>query len=198
MNIPTFASVSVAVIHSLAPDHYVPFAVLGKARNWGIKKTLAFSFAAATVHVLTSVAIGMMLREGLNVLSLAKVVESLSPAILIATGLGYSIFSALKRHDHVRTTSVTILLILGISPCVPLISLMLAAKTKLELAKVVTSFSVATISTVLALTYISFKAFKPPKILHGKEDVIAGLVVAFVGAVDYLTNFKKTIIKHGA
>lgn len=183
------ASVSIAVVHSLAPD-YVPFVAIGKARMWSLKKILIFSGIAGSIHVLTSIILGMLLMLGIDLLGFAEIVERLSPLLLIAIGIGYAILSII-RHHHVHSAStLMLLLILGLSPCVPLIPLMLAARTAAELVGVVASFAIATVSTIVTLTYLSSKAFKPPEFLHGKEDFVAGLIIAAVGALSYLIEAK--------
>ena len=181
-----FAAVSIAVIHSLAPDHYVPFVAIGKARMWGVKKILAFSTLAGTLHVLSSVAIGILLIFGINLLGFAEAIESLSPILLIAVGLAYSIASLIKPHKHTHTSATVVLLALSLSPCIPLIPIMLATRTYAELLIVTTLYGVSTISTIVTLTYLSSKAFKPPKIIHGKEDFLAGLIIALTGLLNYV------------
>jgi len=185
------ASLSIAVIHSLAPDHYIPFAVIGRAMNWRISRILLFSLAAGTIHVASSILLGLLLIKGINALGFAELIESLSPLLLIAVGSIYALFTLLKDHKHVHYASAaTILLILGLSPCIPLIPLMLAAKTGLELIAVSLSFSVATVSTIIFMTFVSVRAVKPPKILHGREDFLAGLIIAVTGLLTYLFKLK--------
>nr|MDO8109210.1 hypothetical protein [Candidatus Sigynarchaeota archaeon] len=40
-------------------DHYLPFIVLGKSRNWSMKKIMGVTFICGVGHVLSSVLIGM-------------------------------------------------------------------------------------------------------------------------------------------
>ncbi len=190
MEVLIAASISIAVVHSLAPDHYVPFVAIGKTRTWSVKKTLVISGIAGTVHVLTSIALGILLIIGINLMGFAEAVEELSPLLLIVIGMGYAIVSV-RSHHHVHSAStIMLLLILGLSPCVPLIPLMLAARTAAEIAGVAVTFAVATITTIVVMTYLSYKAFKPPKILHGKEDVVAGLIIAAVGVLSHIVGAK--------
>lgn len=184
-----FAAMSIAIVHSLAPDHYIPFVAIGKSKKWDVRRILVFSGIAGTIHVLSSVVVGMLLILGIDLLGFAETIENLSPFLLIFIGLAYAILSVIRQHSHVHSTSaIMLLLILGLSPCIPLIPLMLAAKTHVELVGVVIPFSVATISTIVILTYLACKAFKPPEILHGREDLLAGLIVAAVGILTYLTG----------
>ncbi len=191
MEFLAIAAVSIAVIHSLAPDHYVPFVAIGKARKWNIKKTLAFSSLAGTIHVLSSIVVGMLLILGIDFLGFAETIESLSPVLLILIGSAYAILSLIKPHSHVHSTSaMMLLLVIGLSPCIPLIPLMLAAKTHTELVVTTTLFGVSTVLTIVILSYLAFKAFKPPEMLHGREDFVAGLIVAIVGILSYIIGYK--------
>ncbi len=52
---------SVGFIHTLAsPPHYLPFIVIGKAREWNIKKILFITFLCGLAHVLSSVILGLI------------------------------------------------------------------------------------------------------------------------------------------
>jgi sulfite exporter TauE/SafE len=44
----------------LGPDHYVPFIVISKARNWGLSRTLFTTLYCGLGHVLSSVVIGVI------------------------------------------------------------------------------------------------------------------------------------------
>jgi len=71
--------------------------------------------------------------------------------------------------------------ILDLSLCVSLI--MLAAGTT-EIVGVAVSFAVAMISTIVALKYLSCKAFKP-EFLRRREDPVAALIIAAAGVLNY-------------
>lgn len=186
-----FAAMSIAIVHSLAPDHYIPFVAIGKSKKWDVRRILVFSGIAGTIHVLSSVVVGILLIVGIDLLGFAETIENLSPILLVFIGLAYAVLSVIRRHNHTHSTSaIMLLLILGLSPCIPLIPLILAAKTHVELVSVAVLFGIFTISTIVVLAYLSCKAFKPPNILHGREDLIAGLIVATVGVLTYLIEGK--------
>ena len=51
---------SLGFIHTaLGPDHYLPFIVLSKARNWSVPKTMWITFISGVGHVGGSVVIGV-------------------------------------------------------------------------------------------------------------------------------------------
>jgi nickel/cobalt transporter (NicO) family protein len=52
---------SVALFHTLTgPDHYLPFIVISKARNWKLKKTIWFTALCGVGHVGSSVLLGLI------------------------------------------------------------------------------------------------------------------------------------------
>jgi nickel/cobalt exporter len=60
LTILTFNAMAVAFIHTvIGPDHYVPFIVMAKARNWTLARTAWITFACGIGHVASSVVLGM-------------------------------------------------------------------------------------------------------------------------------------------
>lgn len=52
---------SLGLLHTLfGPDHYLPFIVMSKARNWGMRKTMALTLICGLGHVLSSVVLGLV------------------------------------------------------------------------------------------------------------------------------------------
>ena len=181
-----FAAISIAVIHSFAPDHYVPVVTIARARGWSAGKAVLLSGVASTIHVTTSVILSIGVLKGINLAGYAELLEKFSPLMLITFGLFYTLISLTRPHRHVHTLSTTaILMVIGLSPCIPLIPVVLAASTLSQAVLVAILFSLATVVTIVFLTYVSYRAFRPPKI-GDREDAIAGLIVAAVGFITYL------------
>ncbi len=190
MSLLVLASATVAVVHSFSPDHYMPFVAIGRFRKWSVGRTLLFSTLAGVVHVSSSILLGLLLMLGIDMLGYARALERLSPLMLVLVGLGYALLSLVGGHSHARASSTAkLLLVLGLSPCLPLIPIMLSARGG-ELIAVTATFAIATLATIAALSYLSFNALKPPKILHGMEDTAAGVVVALAGILSYLLGNK--------
>lgn len=56
-----FSAASFGFLHTiLGPDHYVPFIVLSKARNWSKSKTMWVTFFSGLGHVSSSVLLGFL------------------------------------------------------------------------------------------------------------------------------------------
>ena len=51
----------IGFVHTLCgPDHYLPFIVIGKARNWTLAKTMWITFLCGLGHVLSSIVLGLI------------------------------------------------------------------------------------------------------------------------------------------
>lgn len=103
-------AITIGFIHTLiGPDHYLPFIVMGEARDWTIRKTMLITFLCGLGHVLSSVVVGFIgIAAGLS-LSKLEFFESfrgnIAAWLLIAFGLVYMLISlrALyrrKKHMH--------------------------------------------------------------------------------------------------
>ncbi len=56
-----FTAASIGFLHTLTgPDHYLPFIVMAKARNWNTGKTLGITFLCGVGHVGSSILIGII------------------------------------------------------------------------------------------------------------------------------------------
>lgn len=102
---------SIGFFHTLfGPDHYLPFIVMAKARNWSIIKTISITFVCGLGHVLSSVILGLIgIALGLAVAGL-EFVEAIrgdiAAYLLIAFGAAYFIWGvkkAIRNKSHVHT-----------------------------------------------------------------------------------------------
>jgi len=54
-------TVSIGFLHTITgPDHYLPFIVMSKARNWRMRKTIIFTALCGLGHVGSSVVLGLI------------------------------------------------------------------------------------------------------------------------------------------
>lgn len=104
-------AVSLGFLHTiLGPDHYLPFIVMSKARNWSLRKTMLITFLCGIGHVGSSVVLGLV---GIAVgFSLNKLVSvelfrgNIAAWLFIAFGLVYMVISIrnfLKKKKHSHT-----------------------------------------------------------------------------------------------
>ncbi len=104
---------SIGFVHTIAgPDHYLPFVVIGRARNWKLRRTLLTTAVCGVGHVLSSVALGLLgITLGLAVGKL-EILEGmrgeLAAWLLISFGLVYAAWGARQAfrnrpHTHSHT-----------------------------------------------------------------------------------------------
>ena len=106
----SLTAASLGFIHTaLGPDHYLPFIVLSKARNWSVPKTMWITFVSGIGHVGGSVVIGIIgIALGISLNKLTFIEEfrgDIVALLLIAFGLIYSFFGFYKflkngGHHH--------------------------------------------------------------------------------------------------
>jgi putative Mn2+ efflux pump MntP len=174
------AAASLGSVHTLAPDHWMPFAALARAEGWTARRTAAITAVCGLGHVTVSVLLGLVsLFLGLELVqTFGRRLESVAGVVLIAFGVAYGLWglhrSVQRRwHDHghghthwhgghphphthahdVRLTPWMLFLVFCADPCVAVIPLMFAAAPLgwPALAAVVAAYEAATIGTMVVL-----------------------------------------------
>jgi len=202
------AAAAIGFVHTVfGPDHYLPFIVLSKARQWSSVKTVMVTFLCGLGHVLSSVALGFIgIALGIAVFKL-EAIESfrgeLAAWILIAFGFTYFVWGihrAIRNrpHTHIHTSksgSLTPWILFTIfifGPCEPLIPLVMYPAAKGDMMTVVIVafvFGLTTISTMLGIVLAS--SYGLAKLPLGKLEkyshALAGLAILLCGgAIKFL------------
>ncbi|HZR25652.1 MAG TPA: hypothetical protein VFA59_18790 [Vicinamibacterales bacterium] len=199
------AAVSIGSIHTLAPDHWLPFAALSKAEGWSTRRTAAITAACGLGHVTASVALGLLaLVFGLELLqTFGQRMESISGLLLIGFGVAYAMWGLRRtvarhshrhgdrdhhhhHHDHHRaSTAWTLFLLFSADPCVAVIPLLFAAAPLgwMSALLVVAAYEIATIATMVLLVLPTRAAVSNVTGAWADRwgDALAGVVVATVG-----------------
>ncbi|HLN80209.1 MAG TPA: hypothetical protein VK392_03360 [Thermoanaerobaculia bacterium] len=197
------AAVTVGSLHTAAPDHWVPFVALGRARDWSSRRTMGVTLLCGFGHVTVSALFGLAgLLFGVTLIkSVGERMSALAPLLLIGFGVLYALWG-LKRafapqlhghphrhYDHVhpesRTSVWTLFLLFSADPCVAVVPLMFAA-APLGLGRtlgIVLLYEAATLATMLVLV-LSARAgarlLRAPA-LERYGDAAAGGVIAAIG-----------------
>lgn len=95
------AAASVAVLHSILPDHWVPLAVVARTQRWSLLRVARVSTLASAGHVLTSVVLGGVIAVvGLQFQRAIDVQQGhIVGGVLVLTGLGFLVWG-LTGHGH--------------------------------------------------------------------------------------------------
>jgi len=95
------AAATVAFLHSILPDHWVPLAVVGRTQHWSLLRVARVSALASAGHVVTSVVLaGIIAAIGLQFQQQLQTQQGhIVGAVLVLTGLGFLLWG-LTGHDH--------------------------------------------------------------------------------------------------
>jgi putative Mn2+ efflux pump MntP len=197
------AAITLGSLHTIAPDHWVPFAALARAQGWSRAKTARITALCGFGHVTVSALLGLLaLLFGLEMLRLlGQRMESIAGLLLILFGLVYAVYGLRRaagarvhghhhaHYDHVHEpdtmTPWALFLLFSADPCVAVIPILFAAAPLgvLRATVVVTAYELATIGTMVALVLPAAAAAKRVS-GHWVEhygDAAAGGVIAAVG-----------------
>jgi sulfite exporter TauE/SafE len=200
----------VGFFHTLTgPDHYLPFVMIAKARNWSVTKTFWVALSCGIGHVGSSILLGIIgIIAGIGVSKL-NVIEAnrgeIASWIIIVFGLTYmvwGIFHAHKHHHHThhhdlntdegngaKKANITpwiLFLIFVFGPCEPLIPLFIYPAAKQSMVGVVLVsivFTITTLATMLTIIMLSLKGLNFIKLGFAERytHAIAGGTICLCG-----------------
>ncbi|HTS03811.1 MAG TPA: hypothetical protein VMN04_14915 [Thermoanaerobaculia bacterium] len=199
------AAVTVGALHTLAPDHWVPFAALARAQRWSAGRTARITFLCGFGHVTVSALLGLLgLLFGRAIFERAGArMEAVAGILLVGFGLAYGALGmrrAAGRHvhghahahyDHVhdasRMTAGSLFLLFSADPCVAVIPLLFAAAPlgTAPTVGIVVLYEGATIGTMIALVLPARAGFTRLRFswLDHWGDAVAGGLIAVTGLV---------------
>ena len=195
------STLSIAFVHALAPDHWMPFVALGKAQKWSKTKLGVAAFIGGIFHVGSTIllgSIGILLGFSLSRVTTAESQRDQGALwLLIGFGIAYTLWGLKKAHEHEhkevdeeitrsrKITLWTLFVIFVLGPCEPLIPLMfLATKYGWDaIFLVCLTFSLVTVFMMMAqslLGYIGLQLIKHD-VAERYSHVLAGLVIVLTG-----------------
>ncbi len=184
------SAITVSIIHSLMPEHWLPFVLTGRVRNWHPFKTSLFTFLSMTIHVGSSLLIGFLVFFGVKpALKVGEIVEGLAIFLLILFGIYYLLpekwAEKIHSHKHNGTAEgVYLTIAIGMHPC------LFIAPTFLAIASSIKEFYLAAVSLSIPTLFV------PPLVVgfvlkgliglkwgfldrYGK--LISGIIIVFLG-----------------
>jgi nickel/cobalt transporter (NicO) family protein len=210
-----------AALHALIPDHWLPFVLMGRSRNWSARKTLTLASAGGALHVCLAVVLGLAAfwigRGGAEAVArrLGETLEVVSSLCLAIFGIVYGTYSWVRErrhhppggatgsppgkpggahhHGHLLEgwfgrdlTGLTLVLVIGVSPCALALPILLATAASLGISGVLlvaAGFGLVTMGTTLVITLVGFLSARridfPFLTRYG--DLISGILIALVG-----------------
>ncbi len=111
-NVLIVTALSIGFIHTIiGPDHYLPFILIARARNWSLRFTTLVTVVCGIGHVIGSVVLGLLgVALGIAVVALENVEAvrgDLASWLLIGVGVAYAAWglriglrAGEHTHDH--------------------------------------------------------------------------------------------------
>jgi hypothetical protein len=190
------AAATVGALHTLAPDHWMPFAALARARNWTPARAVRTTVICGLGHVTVSAIIGIAaLSVGLGFAQLiGGKLASLAPALLMLFGTVYMLWGLRPhrhRHEKRGATEWSLFVLFSSDPCVALIPLIIAASGGgwPLIAAVIVAYEIGTIASmsILVVTaHAGARAIRSHLFGHYGDAIAGGLIVTVGAAVQLL------------
>jgi ABC-type nickel/cobalt efflux system permease component RcnA len=107
-----------AAFHTLIPDHWLPFVLVGRARGWTARTTALVSGVSAIVHVTLSAALGLLAIQAGEIAAAAvgHRLERASGLLLVLFGVAYALW-AWKKGGHFHPGGALLHRHEGPAPC---------------------------------------------------------------------------------
>lgn len=183
----------VALTHTAIPSHWLCFVLVGRARGWRLRRTMAVAAAAGALHVATTVTLGILLaKTGQTFLPLEDL-ELAGGLILLALGGLYLVLHFTHRgHHHHHESSSTERMALGglvlavtVSPCSLAIPILIgaagaSASQVILISAVLLATTIGNMVMLVGLTGLGVEKL-PFSFFDRYEKLILGLVLAGVG-----------------
>lgn len=193
MNQLLIGAFTVALIHTAIPSHWLCFVLVGRARGWRLRRTMAVAAATGALHVATTVTLGVLLAKTGQTLFQIDDLEPVGGWILAGLGALYLLLHFTKaghHHDHEASASDRValgglILAVTVSPCSAAILILVGAATS-SMAQVGLIAAVLLVTTVgnmvllVGLTGLGVEKL-PLAVIDRFEKLILGLVLAAVG-----------------
>ncbi len=197
------AVAGVGVLHTVMPDHWVPITIMARQRAWSKGATARAAFQAGVGHVLSTLAIGVVVWVAGAAFArrFGVLVDGAASLALIGFGLWFALAGWREMrgeehgHDHAHPHAhdhshdaggrAGLLIVLGSSPMVEGIPAFFAAARYgfALIAAMALVFAAGTIATYVALCVLSSEGLGRVRLgaLERYGEVLSGVLIALVG-----------------
>jgi len=182
--------ISVSLLHSLVPHHWLPFVAVGRKHGWTTRKSLSVLSLGAFVHTLSTIAVGLLVGFlGQKLDARFETLHGIIPGvILLAFGGGYFYSSFTHAHHHVASEKMaasSLVVMLALSPCVvvaPFFVIMGPMGLALVL-KVCLAMSILSVSGMTLFGWLAIKGMQAVKLawLEENETRVMGALLMLLG-----------------
>lgn len=201
------AAITVGSLHTMAPDHWMPFAALARSRGWSATRTARTTVLCGIGHVTVSAALGVgSLFVGLAVIrAIGSQLETQANYLLVAFGTIYMVWGMWRsfrrdphavihphrhvhgHHDHDHgLTEWSLFVLFSADPCVAVIPMIIAAAGAGwgAVLTVIAAYELATITTMVVLVSMAHAGARTFRAawIDRYGEIAAGALIVSVGA----------------
>jgi nickel/cobalt exporter len=195
----------VSLVHALMPDHWMPIVLISRTERWTDRETLWASILIVVPHMLSTIALGVLV--GLVGFKLSEVYDMVmsivAPVVFVSVGLGYIYLNFRRGHHHghgegspdeladqPKGRIISLLAVaLFFSPCVPMGSYFFIAGSSgvYSLIYISATYVLVTVASILLLVYAGRKGVELLRweFLEENERLVTGLVLLVLGILIY-------------
>lgn len=193
-----FAALTIGIVHALAPDHWLPFVMLGRAQKWSRLRLTLSTIIAGLGHLTSGLllgGLGVLLGIAAERVKLWEAMRgNIASLLLIGFGLAYMVWGIKnygKKHAHTlrghTVSSWTLFALIVFGPCEPLIPLLFIGYGYgwAAVFLVFLLFGLATIGMMLLQVHLASYGVSLLRShwLEHASDIVAGGVIAVTGVV---------------
>lgn len=208
MEILLISALSIGIVHALAPDHWLPFVMIGKAQQWSRWKTTRMVVLAGLGHVGSSVLIaliGVAIGAALEHVNGWEALRGdIASTLLILFGAAYAVWGVYHwrshthdhsehlQHDHGMNKAAfvsywTLFALIVFGPCEPLIPLLFASVPFgwMAVGIIFVVFGAVTIIMMLLQVHLAMLGLTLIRshFIHDASHIIAGLAIVATGII---------------
>jgi hypothetical protein len=189
------AAAAVGSLHTVIPDHWMPFAALARSRRWGALHTARVTVLCGFGHVTVSAILGVIaLFIGLEAVhAFGTTLENKSIYLLIAFGAVYMAWGLWRRHHHHHPhkhdhglTEWSLFALFSADPCVAVIPMIMAVAGAgwPAVLSVIVVYELATILTMIVLVGAARAGAQTIRFawFDRYADAVAGALILVLGA----------------
>jgi nickel/cobalt transporter (NicO) family protein len=178
--------IGVSLLHSLVPHHWLPFVAVGRKHKWTTGKTLSLLSLGASVHIFSTIMVGLLVGYlGHQIDQRYEALHGIVPGlILILFGGGFILFNSSHFHEELseKMAASTLIVMLGVSPCVIVAPLFLilgpmGLKAIIEVCLAMALLSVAGMTFFGWLAIKGLNAMKLDWLEKYESRVIGGVLI---------------------
>jgi putative Mn2+ efflux pump MntP len=191
---------TVALFHTAIPSHWLCFVLVGRARGWRLRRTMAVAALAGVLHVAVTVTLGLVIaRLGHYFLPLEDL-ERMGGWVLVGLAALYLLlhFTRQGHHHHHEPSSSDrialggLMLAVTISPCSLAIPVLVGAAgtSPMQVLLISAVLLVTTVGNMVMLVGLTGLGVEklPFHFFDHYEKLILGLVLGAVGAFILLAH----------